>query len=1154
MFRPSSSNVQSLGHPPTSSSSSSSSFSPISSSPLTSSTSKASNNTIKPTRLPHHHEQQQHQNGNEHHLIVGSEDQGEFIPDHKDPDERELEDEGELDDEERQFLHENRDLRICDLHPNMFVIFVGIKPSMEFIPSDCVVIIRKVYILIMREVQNATPNTATAILAWKRFWLLPLILFTQSNGIGNARNHIKTSVKKIMAGDWNTFTIGSLAMRKKPVARKPSTDSGFKESRITKLINTGQVSRAYGVLKNDTKRTVVMDNKNKLDLRRLYPLRNKEHGIDPHTLSQIRDHRGTVRQEDFREVSLDNLSRTIHGRSKGIAPGLNGCRFEYIQYIQNMWGFTDHPDQIEFRTLYTYIINKIMYAEIPGVLFPLWADTATSVLLKPNGKMRPLGKTNVERKLAASSLLNLNKAAIDAAFDTYQFGLKKLGSESILHMFQILSEASPDLDRFFPDGINAFNNVSREFAMVGITKYCPELLPFFLLNYGSSSRTWALDVRNDIFSIDMHEGTQQGCTLGSLLYGLATLPLVETLQDMITVRGKAAFFCDDGNIAAPHENMLACMKYLRDKGPKYGYIMHMNEGTCLLGKCGSMRLALNRRQNVIELGFHPTMVKIHPDDMLDNDLQEDDDIDEDLVQCELAMPMEQRLLEYGANVLGIFFGTDEYIEHSLLLKLEKIRKEAKILSEHPNAQQAFLFLRLCFSPKFDYILRTMPTHHTASAVDEISAMKRSILDTIINSEHGITDTQWEQSQMSLKKGGTGLRFTRVTRHAGSVASKLDVMPSLSYGGSDNIMDLDIPWVHSLKASIKLISDRVSTGETNVILTTDSIIALRNNHNDDSDGDNTLQSKLSNLVTDAYSFQHKKNLENCPPALAVYVSVSDPGGGAQSFLSAIPTSPTKTFTDSAFRILLHRYLMIPIPALDGSPIMCDCFKSIKNGIHNSIDPRGDHCLCCPRTGFGINNHNGALQVLQQIAQAAGKTAKREPLNVFAAARRDPATAASFNIKQLTSRPDLLIHNLSGRDPKVLLDVTITTPNPSGLTLAQARIPQRAAELRYIEKNNKYLAISKACKFGFHPIVFETTGRIHTSSLTFIRSLLKNISGGFRDGALLRRFWLEKLMCTVHQNIANSILDKINLQCGQRFIIGNYENRPDPNLEISLGRFM
>ena len=247
-------------------------------------------------------------------------------------------------------------------------------------------------------------------------------------------------------------------------------------------------------------------------------------------------------------------------------------------------------------------------------------------------------------------------------------------------------------------------------------------------------------------------------------------------------------------------------------------------------------------------------------------------------------------------------------------------------------------------------------------------------------------------------------------------------------------------------------------------------------------------------------------------------------------------------------------MIPITALDGSPVMCNCFKSIKHGIHTSIDSRGDHCLCCPRTGFGINNHNGALLVLQQMAQAAGRTAKREPINIFAAARRDPVTAASFTAQQLNSRPDLLIQNLTGRDSKVSLDVSFITPNPSSLTLAQARIPQRAADLRFNEKNQKYLAISKACRLGFHPIVFETSGRIHSSSLSFIRSLLKNISGGFRDGALLRRFWLEKLMCTVHQNIANSILDKINLQCGQRFIIGNYENRPDPNLEISLGRFM
>ena len=954
-----------------------------------------------------------------------------------------------------------------------------------------------------------------------------------------------------MEGDWSSFTLGSLVKRHIPAARSSSAKAESKERYITQLLNIGQVSRAYGVLKSDNKGMVVMDDKNKHELRKLYPLRNKLHGLDPLLLSQIREHRGMVKQDEFRDISIEMLSKIIHGRSKGIAPGLNQCRFEFIQ---TCWGFSDHPDQIEFRLLYTHIINKIMYAEMPRILHPLWSDTATSVLLKNNGKMRPLGKLNLERKLAGTALLSLNKGAIDMAFAKLQFGLKKLGGEIILHTFQILSETSPDLHRFFPDGVNAFNNISRDHAMVGITKYCPELLPFFLLNYGNDSRTWAIDEFNDIFPVDMHEGAQQGCTLGSLLCGIATLPMVKTLQDMITDRGKALFFCDDGNLGAPHVNMLECMKYLRDEGPKFGYIMHMNEGTCLLGRCGSMSLALNRRQDVLDLGFHPAMVKIHPDDMLINDIHDEDIIDKDLLHSELNMSMGQRLLEYGANVLGIFYGTDEYIEYSLLQKLEKFRSEAKILSEHPNAQQSLLFLRLCFAPKFDYLLRTMPTRHTEFASKEISAMKRSILDAIINSKHGISDMQFEQAQLPLSKGGLGLRYTNVTRNAGSVASKIDTMSSWSNGGSDDILEHDIPWVRSLGSSIRYLSRRASTDGSSDTLTYDSIVALGKKYNDDGPDANTLQSTLSNLVTDEYSIQHSKELEKWPHALAVYVSISDPGGGAQSFISAIPTSPTKTFTDSAFRILLHRYLMIPIPALDCSPVMCNCFKSIKHGIHTTIDSRGDHCLCCPRTGLGSNIHNAVLLVLQQMAQAAGKTARREPIDIFAAAGRDPATAASFTDIQLNSRPDLLIQNLTGRDSKVSLDVSFTTPNPSSLTLSQARIPQRASDIRFNEKNQKYLSISKACRLGFHPIVFETSGRIHSSSLSFIRSLLKNISGGFRDGALLRRFWLEKLMCTAHQNIANSILDKINLQCGQRFIIGNYENRPDPNLEISLGRFM
>ena len=414
------------------------------------------------------------------------------------------------------------------------------------------------------------------------------------------------------------------------------------------------------------------------------------------------------------------------------------------------------------------------------------------------------------------------------------------------------------------------------------------------------------------------------------------------------------------------------------KLPLIGYIMHMTEGTCLMGRCGSMSIALRRRQDILEIGFHPSMVKIHPEDMLVNDIHDDDTINEVLLQEELDMSMDMRLLDYGANVLGIFFGTDEYIKHSLSQKVEKIRREAKILSEHPNAQQALIFLRLCFAPKFDYLLRTMPTRHTAFIVDDINAMKRSILDAIINSDHGITDIQFEQAQLPLRMGGLGLRHTNVTRNAGSTASKIDTMSHLSNGGSDEVLGHDIPWVRSLGSSIRYLSRRSSTVGSSDTLTYDSIVALGKKHNDDGPDANTLQSKLSNLVTDVYSIQHKKILEQWPHALAVYVSLSDPGGGAQSFISAIPTSPTKTFSDPAFRILLHRYLMIPIPALDGSPVMCNCFKSIKHGIHTSIDSRGDHCLCCPRTGFGINNHNGALLVLQQMAQAAGRTAKREPL--------------------------------------------------------------------------------------------------------------------------------------------------------------------------------
>ena len=41
-----------------------------------------------------------------------------------------------------------------------------------------------------------------------------------------------------------------------------------------------------------------------------------------------------------------------------------------------------------------------------------------------------------------------------------------------------------------------------------------------------------------------------------------------------------------------------------------------------MGRCGSMVIALDRRLRLIELGIDPSIIKIHPDDILDSNIEQ----------------------------------------------------------------------------------------------------------------------------------------------------------------------------------------------------------------------------------------------------------------------------------------------------------------------------------------------------------------------------------------------------------------------------------------------------------------------------------------------------------------------------------------------------
>ena len=92
-----------------------------------------------------------------------------------------------------------------------------------------------------------------------------------------------------------------------------------------------------------------------------------------------------------------------------------------------------------------------------------------------------------------------------------------------------------------------------------------------------------------------------------------------------------------------------------------------------------------------------------------------------------------------------------------------------------------------------------------------------------------------------------------------------------------------------------------------------------------------------------------------------------------------------------------------------------------------------------------------------------------------------------------RPDLSLFDLPMSRRDVVLDISSAAPIPifgnQPFNRDMASKPQRAADIQYRENLTKYDTTANANNLKFHPIIFETTGRMHSESLALITSLLE-----------------------------------------------------------------
>ena len=223
------------------------------------------------------------------------------------------------------------------------------------------------------------------------------------------------------------------------------------------------------------------------------------------------------------------------------------------------------------------------------------------------------------------------------------------------------------------------------------------------------------------------------------------------------------------------------------------------------------------------------------------------------------------------------------------------------------------------------------------------------------------------------------------------------------------------------------------------------------------------------------------------------------------------------------------------------IRCSCSKP---GRIVNPDIYGIHfCTGCNDDGVRIQTHDRTRDQFERILRYCNILTTREEKNIFRG--QDPDNG---------KRADISALNLPGKTVKHLLDIRLTSPipatNPERLTLAQAKVPLRAANKSYEEKMRKYAADADDNNLGFIPIVFEITGRMHPATRDLLHEVIaQKARDKVAPFASMWKYWISSLMITIQKNLVDGIHERCSNIYGSKFEETHETTR---NVIIEIGR--
>jgi hypothetical protein len=210
---------------------------------------------------------------------------------------------------------------------------------------------------------------------------------------------------------------------------------------------------------------------------------------------------------------------------------------------------------------------------------------------KGEGKARPVAGGTALFKLAATYLMeNVPNAARDIFRDSgVQYGLfMKGGTTAAAHMTQLKLDSDPSHIVIKVDFANAFNTIPRRFIFQQLYRR-PELTSLYYLAhwaYHSPSPLLLRDSQGQVAAIlESAEGVRQGCVLGSLLFGVATLDLLHRLKERFPDIETTAFL-DDVSLSGNQKSAFEAFDFLQREASVMGVRVQKRKCEVLISDVG----------------------------------------------------------------------------------------------------------------------------------------------------------------------------------------------------------------------------------------------------------------------------------------------------------------------------------------------------------------------------------------------------------------------------------------------------------------------------------------------------------------------------------------------------------------------------------------